>query len=43
MILLTATDEEEARTIVTDDKAIRNRLFKAEIFAFKPFYKGCVH
>ena len=42
MILFKARDEEEVRASVTDDIAIKNDLFKVEIFRFDPFYNGCV-
>jgi len=42
MILLKAKDETEAKTIIFNDTAIKNKTFKAEIFAFDTFYKGCV-
>jgi len=42
MIILRAGDEEEARALITDDIAIRNKLFNVEIFALDPFYPGCV-
>jgi hypothetical protein len=42
MLLLKAKGEDEAREMITSDVAIKNKLFKAEIFPFDPFYKGCV-
>ncbi len=42
MILLRAVDEEDAKNIVNKDIAIRNNLFKAEVYAFSAFYKGCI-
>ncbi len=42
MILFKAKDEEEVRVIVTNDTAIKNKVFQVEIFSFDPFYKGCV-
>jgi len=42
MMLLKAKDETEARTIILDDTAIKNKIFKAEIFPFDTFYKGCI-
>ena len=42
MILLKANDEKEARNLVTNDRAIEHKIFKAEVFSFYPFYGGCV-
>lgn len=42
MIIIKAKDENEAKTLIIEDKAIQNKIFKAEIFLFNPFYKGCV-
>lgn len=42
MIILKAKNEEEAKTTITKDVAIQNKIFKAEIFPFAPFYKGCI-
>jgi hypothetical protein len=42
MILLRALDEAEARDMVNKDVAVRNKLFKAEVYPFSAFYKGCV-
>lgn len=42
MIILKAKDEKEVNTIITKDVAIQNKIFKAEIFLFDPFYKGCI-
>lgn len=42
MIILKAKDEEEAKTIITIDEAIQNKIFKTEIFPFDAFYKGCM-
>lgn len=42
MIILRAKNEQEAKKIITEDKAIQNKIFNAEIFPFYPFYRGCV-
>lgn len=42
MIVIRAKDEAKAREIVNADKAIRSNLFKAQVFAFEAFYKGCI-
>lgn len=42
MLILNAKDENEAKTLITKDAAVQNKIFKAEIFPFNPFYKGCV-
>lgn len=42
MIILKAKDENEAKTAITKDIAIQNKIFKVEIFPFDPFYNGCV-
>lgn len=42
MLLLKAGNQEEAEALITKDVAIQNNLFKAAIFPFSPFYKGCV-
>lgn len=42
MIVLKAKDENEAKTIITKDTAIQNKMLKTEIFPFAPFYKGCI-
>jgi uncharacterized protein YxeA len=42
MIMLKAKDKTEAETLITKDASIQNKIFKAEIFPFDPFYSGCV-
>jgi hypothetical protein len=42
LIIIRATNEKEAHHLITKDVAIQNKLFKAEIFPFNPFYKGCI-
>ena len=42
MIIVRAKNKDEAHAIVSDDEAIRNRLFKTEIFSFHAFYTGCI-
>jgi|GEM_PF-992097 len=42
MIILKVRDENEAKTLITKDKAVQNEIFKTEIFPFSPFYKGCI-
>jgi hypothetical protein len=42
LLLLKAINQAEAEELVTKDIAIQNKLFKAAIFPFSPFYKGCV-
>ncbi len=43
IIVIRAKSETEAKDIVNADKAIRNKLFKAEVFAFETFYEGCLN
>jgi len=42
MIILIAKDEEEAKSLIFNDPAIKNKLFKAELHPFYHFYSGCV-
>ncbi len=42
MIVLKVKDEEEAKDLIHQDPAIQNKMFKAEIFPYFPFYKGCL-
>jgi hypothetical protein len=42
MLILKAKGEDEAGEMITSDVAIKNKLFKVEIFPFDAFYKGCV-
>ncbi|MBX2965753.1 MAG: hypothetical protein KF845_06380 [Cyclobacteriaceae bacterium] len=42
MIIVKAKNEGEAKNLVAKDEAIQNKIFKAEIFPFKPFYNGCI-
>lgn len=42
MIIIEAKDEIEAKAIVNKDEAVKNKLFKAEVFLFEPFYSGCI-
>ena len=42
LIIIQAKDEKEAKDLITNDKAIQNKIFKAEIFSFNAFYKGCI-
>ncbi|MCE3225555.1 MAG: hypothetical protein K0S32_106 [Bacteroidetes bacterium] len=42
MIVIEAKDESAAKALVNKDIAIQNKLFKAEVFLFEPFYGGCV-
>jgi len=42
MVVLRAGTEDEARTLVEDDPAIKNHLFKVAVFEFSPFYGGCL-
>lgn len=42
MLLLKASTLAEAEELITKDVAIKNKLYKAAIFPFSPFYKGCV-
>lgn len=42
MLLLKAKDKAEAQNLITNDIAIKNKIFKVEIFSFDPFYEGCV-
>lgn len=42
MLLLKASNQAEAEELINKDVAMQNKLFKAAIFPFSPFYKGCV-
>src|ERR1043165_4350890 len=42
ILLLRAKSEEEAKSMVEDDVAVKNKLFKVEIYPFSPFFNGCV-
>lgn len=42
MLIIRAGTEKEAKALITEDHAIQNNVFKAEIFPFDPFYKGCI-
>lgn len=42
MIILSAKNEAEAKILTTKDPAIQNKVFKAEIHPFHPFYSGCL-
>ena len=42
LIILLAKDEKEANELVTNDAAIKNKIFRAEIFSFNAFYRGCI-
>ncbi len=42
MLLVRAKSEDEAKSLLEDDPAIKNKLFKVEIHPFTPFYNGCV-
>lgn len=42
MIVINAKNDRHASELVNADQAIRNKLFKAEVFLFEPFYKGCI-
>lgn len=42
LIIFTATNEEKAKELIAKDEAVKNGLFKAEVYAFDPFYSGCV-
>ena len=42
MLLVRAKTEEEAKFLVQDDPAVKNKLFKIELFPFNPVFNGCV-
>jgi hypothetical protein len=42
MIVLRARSEAEAREWLEPDPAVRNKLFRLEVFEMSPFYKGCL-
>ncbi|MGZ5244994.1 MAG: YciI family protein [Bacteroidia bacterium] len=42
MLLLNASDLNEAKNLIEKDIAIQNKLFTVEIFYFDAFYKGCI-
>jgi hypothetical protein len=42
MILLKAKNETEAQFLIINDSSVQNKIFKADIFPFDMFYKGCV-
>lgn len=43
MILLLLRDEKEARNLLNQDPSVQHKIFKVELFAFDPFYPGCIH
>lgn len=43
IIVVRAKNEAAAKDMVNADKAIRNRLFKAEVFPFETFYNDCIN
>jgi uncharacterized protein YciI len=42
MIILSATDEKEARARLESDPMVANKVFNLELYPFHPFYKGCL-
>ncbi len=42
MIIFKAANEEKAKELIRTDEAVKNGLFKAEVYVFDPFYGGCV-
>jgi len=42
MIIISATDEKEARALVEQDPMVMNEIFNLELYPFSPFYKGCI-
>jgi len=42
MLVLKVKDEAEAKRLVTNDTAIKNKLFKVEVHPLYPFYGGCI-
>jgi uncharacterized protein YciI len=42
MLIVRAKSEEEAKSFLEDDPAVKNKLFKIEVHAFNPFFNGCV-
>src|SRR5690606_37905586 len=42
MIVLLASDEEAANSLIRSDPAVQHHLFAVEIFPFSPFYNGCI-
>jgi uncharacterized protein YciI len=41
-MILKVKDEEEALALISTDESVKNKTFKAEIFPFMAFYKGCI-
>jgi hypothetical protein len=42
MLLVRAKSEGEAKSLVEDDPAVKNKLFNTELAPFTPFFNGCV-
>lgn len=42
MVVFKASGQETAESLIHSDLAIQNRLFNVKIYAFSPFYKGCI-
>ena len=35
--------EDEAKSLIESDEAVKNKLFKVELYPFSTFFKGCLH
>lgn len=42
MIIFSAADEKEARSMLEHDPMVMNKVFTLELYPFSPFYKGCL-
>lgn len=42
MIIISAADEKEARSMLENDPMVMNKFFTLELYPFSPFYKGCL-
>lgn len=42
MVVFKASGQETAESLIHSDLAIQNQLFNVKIYAFAPFYKGCI-
>jgi len=42
MIIISAADEKDARSMLENDPMVMNKVFNLELYPFSPFYKGCI-
>ena len=42
MIIISAADEKDARSMLEHDPMVANKVFNLELYPFSPFYKGCI-